>query len=322
MPTAEKPQPVIPGGVVEQRVRMLREPVHLPNADRNGGNAMGDEANPFAQWIGKTDSVDDFIAPAPCEAAAATLDDTERRFTDGTALPPLWHWFHFLAKAPQSRLGPDGHPQRGGFLPPIPLPRRMFAGARIRFFTPLVVGRRAMREGTIRSITQKSGRTGNLAFVTVRYVIRQDGRLCLEEEQDIVYREQGAAVSAPVPASHAPETPEGSWIEDILPDPVLLFRFSALTFNGHRIHYDRPYATDTEGYPGLVVHGPLTALLLMRLVRRNTGRQVCGFTFRGLAPLFDLAPFRLIGRTSGNRVLLSAHGPDAEPAMSAEVTFG
>lgn len=276
----------------------------------------------FADWIGRTEKVEDFIASAPAVAAAATLEDAEAEFPDGAALPPLWHWFHFLPKAPQSRIGADGHPERGGFLPPIPLPRRMFAGARVRFFTPLVVGRPAVREGVIRSVSQKSGRSGTLAFVTVGYVIRQDGRLCLEEEQDIVYREPGAPVPAPVPLPSLPAPPQGAWTETINPDPVLLFRFSALTFNGHRIHYDRPYATGIEGYPGLVVHGPLTAMLLVRLVRRNAARPVQAFSFRGLAPLFDLAPFRLIGRPDGDTVALEAQGPDGKAAMSAEADLG
>ncbi len=286
---------------------------------------MGDEASPFAPWIGRTETVADFIAAAPAEAAAATLDDAEVRFPDGTPLPPLWHWFYFLPKAPQSRIGPDGHPHRGDFLPPIPLPRRMFAGARLRFFTPLTVGRPAVRESVIRSIAGKSGSSGALAFVTIGSVIRQDGRLCLEEEQDIVYRGKGALAPAPSPPSTPaalPEVPEPSWEEKVVPDPVLLFRFSALTFNGHRIHYDRPYATDVEGYPGLVVHGPLTAMLLMRLVRRHAGRPVHSFSFRGLAPLFDLAPIRLTGRIEGDRVFLRAESSDDTPAMSAEAQLG
>jgi 3-methylfumaryl-CoA hydratase len=276
------------------------------------------EEEQFADWIGRTETSEDFIAPAPAVAAAATLDDVQAGFADGTALPPLWHWFYFLPKAPHSHIGSDGHPQRGGFLPPVPLPRRMFAGARVRFFTPLVVGRPALREGLIRTVTQKSGRSGTLAFVTVGYVVRQDGRLCVEEEQDIVYREPGTPVPPPVPLPSLPTPPEGAWVETVAPDPVLLFRFSALTFNGHRIHYDRPYAMGVEGYPGLVVHGPLTAMLLMRLVRRNADRPVTGFSFRGLAPLFDLAPFRLVGQLRGDAVALEAQGPDGKPAMSAE----
>jgi 3-methylfumaryl-CoA hydratase len=277
---------------------------------------MTDDAQPFAEWIGRTEAVEDFIAAAPAQAAAATLDDAESGFAEGSALPPLWHWFYFLPKAPASRIGPDGHPRRGGFLPPIPLPRRMFAGARLSFLEPLVIGRQASREGVIRAVSQKTGRSGTLAFVTVGYTIRQNGRKCVEEEQDIVYREPGALVPAPQPAP-LPPLPDGAVSRMIEPDPVLLFRFSALTFNAHRIHYDRPYATGVEGYPGLVVHGPLTAVLLMELVRRNIGRPVRAFSFRGQAPLFDLAPFRISGVTGGDTVELEALGPDGKPATSA-----
>jgi 3-methylfumaryl-CoA hydratase len=282
---------------------------------------MAEHPQPFAEWIGRTETVGDFIATAPAQAAAATLDDTESHFEDGAALPPLWHWFYFLPKAPASRIGPDGHPQRGGFLPPIPLPRRMFAGARLSFAATVVIGRQASREGVIRAVSQKTGRSGTLAFVTVGYTIRQNGRVCIEEEQDIVYREPGALVPAPQPAP-LPPPPEGAVSRMIEPDPVLLFRFSALTFNAHRIHYDRPYATGVEGYPGLVVHGPLTAVLLMELVRRNIGRPVSAFIFRGQAPLFDLAPFRISGITGRDTVELEALGPDGKPAMSATAGLG
>lgn len=277
----------------------------------------------FADWIGRTEILHDFIAPAPAEAASATFDDPLARFPDGSGLPPAWHWFHFLPKVPTSRIGADGHPRQGGFLPPIPLPRRMFAGARLRFLSPLRVGRPAVREGVIRDVSQKAGRTGLLAFVTVAYTIRQDGRVCVQEEQDIVYREHGVPLPAPEALPEPPPVPEGAWVRVVHPDPMLLFRFSALTFNAHRIHYDRPYAIATEGYPGLVVHGPLTAALLLELVRsRAPDRRIAGFAFRGEAPLFDLAPFRLLGVPQDESVTLTAEGPDGRTAMSATVTFG
>ena len=277
---------------------------------------MSDETQPFAEWIGRRETVEEEIAAAPALAAAATLDDTETIFGQGDELPPLWHWFYFLPKAPQSRIGADGHPQRGGFLPPIPLPRRMFAGSRLVFHKPLRIGRPTQRRGVIRSVSQKAGRSGTLAFVTVGYEISQEGEVCIEEEQDIVYREPGAAVAAPLPAP-LPPLPEHAWSRLITPDPVLLFRFSALTFNGHRIHYDRPYAMGEEGYPGLVVHGPLTAVLLIELLRRHAGRPVARFSFRGEAPLFDLAPFRVMAVAEGDAVKLEAHGPDGRTAMTA-----
>jgi 3-methylfumaryl-CoA hydratase len=280
-----------------------------------------EQGQPFADWIGSTEQVEDFIAPAPARAAAATLNDGESTFDDHTPLPPLWHWFYFLPKALQSKIGADGHPERGDFLPPIALPRRMFAGARLTFRAPLLIGKLARRVGVVRSVSQKSGRSGTLAFVSVGYTVAQDARVCIEEEQNIVYLEPGAPVPAPR-AGPLPPLPAGAWSRMIDPDPVLLFRFSALTFNGHRIHYDRPYAIDVEGYPGLVVHGPLTAVLLMDLVRRNARQPVRGFSFRGQAPLFDLAPFRVAGIATDNIIALEAHGPDGKLAMSATAELG
>ncbi len=277
---------------------------------------MTDTPEDYAKWIGRTEIVEDDLSPAPALAAAATLDDTVTPLGPGSALPPLWHWFYFLPKAPQARLGHDGHPQRGGFLPPIPYPRRMFAGARLRFQRPLVIGQPARREGVIRNIGLKSGRSGSLAFVTVGYTFYQQGELCLDEEQDIVYREPGPPVPAPQ-IIELPPVPAGAWSRLVTPDTRLLFRFSALTFNAHRIHYDRPYALNEEGYPGLVVHGPLTAVLLLELVRHNTSRRIVGFSFRGQAPLFDLAPFRLVGQPSATGVEMEAQGPDSQTAMTA-----
>lgn len=282
---------------------------------------MNGDASPFAEWVGRTEAVEDLIAASPVQEALATLDDTETRLGDGDALPPLWQWFYFLPKAPQSRLGPDGHPERGGFMPPIDLPRRMFAGARMTFHRPLIIGRPARRDAVIRDVSQKTGRSGTLAFVTVGYTFVQDGETCLEEEQDIVYREPGAPLPRPEPKD-LPAPPAGAWSKRVAPDPTLLFRFSALTFNGHRIHYDRPYATHVEGYPGLVVHGPLTAILLMELVRHNAGRPVTAFEFRGRAPLFDLFPFRVAAVPAADgTVALEALGPDATAAMTAKATL-
>jgi len=270
----------------------------------------------YADWVGSTEEAEDLIALAPVQAAAATLDDTTTEFAVGSPLPPLWQWFFFLPRVSQSRLGQDGHPQRAGFMPPIELPRRMFAGARMRFPRPLAIGKPAHRQSVIRAVSEKEGRTGRLVFVTVAHTIRQDGTTCVEEEQDIVYREAGAPVDAPLPCDLAP-APTGSWTRTVLPDPTLLFRFAALTFNAHRIHYDRTYATTVEGYPGLVVQGPLTAVLLMELVRCHARRPVTAFTFRARAPLFDLAPFRLIGIPSGHQVHLEAQGPDGATSLAA-----
>ena len=274
----------------------------------------------FRTWIGRTEQVHDPISRVQSQAAQAMLDETVAPLADGDALPLPWHWFHFLPHAPLAALDADGHPRRGGFLPPVPYPRRMFAGARLQVHRPLRVGLPALREGTIRDVVMKSGKTGALAFVTVAYRFLQDGTLCLEEEQDIVYREPGAAVAAPVPAA-LPPPPAGCWSRTLLPDTRLLFRFSALTFNAHRIHYDRAYAVEVEGYPGLVVHGPLTAVLLLQLVRQATVRPVQGFSFRGVAPLFDLGPVRLLATPGPDSVALEAQGPDGRTALQATATL-
>ena len=275
----------------------------------------------YQDWIGRSEQLDDGLSLAQALAAAATFDDTTTVMEPGAALPPLWHWFYFLPRAPQALLSEDGHPQRGGFLPPISYPRRMFAGSRLHFHRPVRIGQPAQRLGEIRDVVLKSGRSGHLAFVTVAYRLMQNGELCIEEQQDIVYREPGPAVPAPVP-SDWPPVPEGAWSRTVTPDPRLLFRFSALTFNAHRIHYDRPYALNAEGYPGLVVHGPLTAMLLLNLVRQSSPRPIIGFSFRGRAPLFDLAPFRLVGQPEGDQVKLEAQGPDGQVALSATAELG
>lgn len=282
---------------------------------------MTEQTEPFAQWIGRQEIREEIISLTPALGVNATLDIEDNPLAAGSPLPALWHWFYFLPRVPWSQISHDGHPERGGFLPPVDLPRRMFAGARLRFESPLIIGRAATREGEILKVTAKSGGSGRLVFVTVAYRIRQAGRVCIREEQDIVYREPGAAMAAPTPLQVLPEVPPGSWSRTVTPDPVLLFRFSALTFNAHRIHYDRPYAMNEEGYPGLIVHGPLTAVMLMDLVRRNAGREVQGFSFRGRAPLFDLHSFRLLGTPGETGVDLQVQGPDGQITMTARADF-
>lgn len=272
-------------------------------------------------WIGRSEESEELLSPAPALAAAAMLDEEAGDWRRDRPLPPLWHWFYFTARARHSELGPDGHPRRGGFMPPISLPRRMIAGGRLSFPVPLRIGRPARQESVIRSVSEKEGRTGRLAFVTVERRVFQDGTLCVEEEQDVVYRQPGPPLAAPAVRAPAP-APADAWTRVVTPDPVLLFRFSALTFNGHRIHYDRPYAVEVEGYPGLVVHGALVAVLMLDLVRAQTGRTVRSFSFRGQSPLFDLAPFRLVGVQDGDQVRLEALGPDGAVAIAAEARLG
>ncbi|CCN21393.1 FAS1-like dehydratase domain-containing protein [Bordetella bronchiseptica] len=269
----------------------------------------------YDAWIGRTETSADQIGPTPIRLLRGTLDD-EHASALPAHLPPLWHWLYFLPGERQSSIGPDGHPRRGGFLPPIALPRRMWAGGRLRFLRPLAVGAAVTRLSTIRHVQVKSGRSGQLVFVTVLHEIGDDAGVAIREEQDIVYRDAPAA-GAPAPQP-TPAPADEQYSRVITPDPVLLMRFSALTFNGHRIHYDRPYAMQEEGYPGLVVHGPLIATLLMEELRRNhPGKTVRGFEFKAVSPLFDTAAFSVNGKVAGNTAQLWARGPQGQLAMRA-----
>jgi 3-methylfumaryl-CoA hydratase len=254
-------------------------------------------------WIGRAETRADLATAVPYAALSATLDRQDAEPVNGTAVPPLWHWLYFLPMSPMSDVGPDGHPKRGGFLPPVPLPRRMFAGGRFEFHHPLKIGERISRISRITDVSGKQGRSGTLVFVTVRHEIANDRGVALGEEHDIVYRENPRA-DAPAAKPQAAPTGE-TFSREIVPDPVLLFRYSALTFNSHRIHYDRSYVTEVEGYPGLIVHGPLIATLLVDLLRRELpDAKVARFSFRALRPLFDIHRFTVCGKRDGNRVAL------------------
>jgi len=271
-------------------------------------------------WIGRTETVTDIAAPGPYQRLAALLDHATPPWTESEA-PPLGHWLNFLPCAQQSEIGEDGHPRRGGFMPPVELPRRMWAGGRLSFAGPISLGAAMERRSTMKDVTPKSGRTGEMVFVVVRHEVWADGQLAVVEEQDIVYREASPPGAAPTTAAPPPAEPRtAEWTRQVTPDPVLLFRFSALTYNSHRIHYDRDYARDAEGYPGLVVHGPLIATLLLdHYLRRHPGARVCGFSFRAQSPLFDIAPFALNGLETPAGAELWACAPDGRVAMSATV---
>ena len=273
------------------------------------------------QWQGRTETSTDEITAAPVRALAATLDRNDPPAGTGTPLPPLWHWVYFLPQHRHSELGPDGHARLGGFLPPVPLPRRMWAGGRLRWHAPLRVGDAVERRSRIESIAHKSGRSGDLVFVTVRHEIRNAQALALTEEHDIVYRSAPAPGETPAPPTGAPADPQ--FQREITPDDVLLFRYSALTFNGHRIHYDRRYVTEVEGYPGLVVHGPLIATLLVDLVRSEQPQaRLQSFDFRAVRPTFDLHPFRVCGRRQApGRVSLWAQDHEGWLTMQADAVF-
>ena len=249
----------------------------------------------FDKSIGKLHEEVDTITPNLIKGMSATLDRNDPLPREGDELPPCWHWMYFRDATPQSELGIDGHGSRGGIIPKIPLPRRMWAGSNISFHIPLLVGDRATKCSMIESINEKQGKSGALIFVRLRHkIFNSQDELCIDEEQNIVYR---GAPKSDVPAVQYSQAPEDySWSRQLQPNPVLLFRYSALTFNPHRIHYDRSYCTDKEGYKGLLVHGPLIATLMIDLVRRNRpDARIREFSFRALAPLFDVDPIVLGG---------------------------
>lgn len=286
---------------------------------------MNGEAD-LRSWIGRTEEAWDSVLPGQVDGMAATLDRPDPPAREGDRLPPMWHRLLFLPRAPKSEIGPDGHPKRGGFLPPVELPRRMFAGARYFYQGDLRVGDKVRLESRIADVQVKNGNSGTLVFVNVNYCYYVGKTCVLEKQQDIVYRDDPDAERSTrrLDAPTASPDPSPEWRATIEPDPVTLFRYSALTFNGHRIHYDRTYATEVEGYPGLVVHGPLTATYLSELLRANTGdRPLARFAFRAKRPLFDTAPFDVVGglTNDGGSAWLAALTPDGAIAVEAEADF-
>ncbi len=275
----------------------------------------------FSQWIGKTEIRTDIIHPGPLDALAASLDRDDPAAQIGDTLPPLWHWLYFLSHPRASELGSDGHAKRGDFLPPVPLPRRMWAGGRLQFDSLPRVGETLERESMVVDIKPKQGRSGALVFVLVRHLIAGDQGARMLEEHDIVYREMSKPEAKQAPALPAPA--EAQWSRQIIPDPVLLFRYSALTFNGHRIHYDRSYCTRQEGYPGLVVHGPLIATLLLEGLREHhPDAVISGYGFKAVSPLFDTEVFSIHGRIEGDGAQLWALNENGELTMEATAQLG
>jgi len=273
--------------------------------------------NHLRDWVGRSEERTDLVTAAPVAALAATLDRDGIDSRPGADIPPLWHWLYFTPLARQSDIGADGHAKRGGFLPPVPLPRRMWAGGRLEFLRPLNVGETIKRVSRIKDVNIKEGRSGTLVFVTVAHEISSTASIAIREEHDIVYRENpGPDTPALKPQ---PAATDATFSREIVPDPVLLFRYSALTFNGHRIHYDRSYVTQVEGYPGLIVHGPLIATLLMDLLQRHRPEALIGsFSFRAVRPLFDIHRFTVCGRADAGRgVALWARDHEGWLAMEA-----
>ncbi len=270
------------------------------------------------QWLGRTESVSDTVARSPLTGLAATLDYSEPPWPTNT-IAPLGHWLYLLPQTRQSQIDDDGHAKRGGFLPPVPLPRRMWAGSRITFFAPIQIGTLLCRDSMVTGIEYKSGKSGELVFVNVTHVWSSEQKQLLVEHQDIVYRDMPKVATEVVKVS-SPVLPTAEWVRQISPDPVLLFRYSALTFNGHRIHYDRAYCANVEAYPGLVVHGPLTATLLVDLfVRHHPDAHIASFSFRGRQPAFDNGIMTLCGCSRDGGADLWALNDNGAVVMTAEL---
>src|SRR3954451_20026291 len=277
-------------------------------------------ADAVADWHPAPVETADRIDPWPAAAFAALLDQPAPQ----QQLPPLWHWFSFLEAPPQSALGEDGHPAEGHFLPPIPDRRRMIAGGRAQFHATLPIGADVVRRSRLADVRPTTGRTGEMVFVTVRHRYECDGELAVVEEQDVVYRSQppGTPRTGTAPPSEPSPEPTGDWSLSLDPDAHMLFRFSALTYNTHRIHYDQEYVTAVEGYPGLVVHGPLLALLLLELPRRfSPARAVAGFEYRLRQPYFAGRPVTAHGTADDGGARLSAGPPGSGPSITGRVRF-
>jgi 3-methylfumaryl-CoA hydratase len=282
-------------------------------------SAMPIDIDHLRQWVGRRETREQHLDPFPARALAGLLDHPQVP-GEGDPLPLPWHWLYFLDAPSRKGTGADGHPLRGGFLPPVPLPRRMWAAGELTVHEPLRLGRTARKTSTVRSVELKQGKAGALVFVTVAHELEQDGRPGLSELQHIVYREAPTA-PAPLPPGETAPT-DSAWRRELTPDAVMLFRFSALTYNGHRIHYDRDYATREEFYPALVVHGPLLATLLLDLLaREGQAGAPAHFSFRAQRPAFDGETLQLCGRSDAEGASLWTAGPQGFVGMTASARF-
>lgn len=272
----------------------------------------------FGPWVGRVEEAQDIVTARQARQLAATLD-VSGPFADGDPLPALWHWMGWTPETPMAELGPDGHPAKGGFLPPVPLERRMWAGGRLEFLAPLRIGEILHRRSEILKVAEKAGTTGNMVFVTVRHEVTGQEGLAIREEQDIVYIAMPDRFTPPPPVA----APPAAWRREVTMDTVRLFRFSALTFNAHRIHFDLPYATAVEKYPGLVVHGPMQAMLLMQAARNRSGGKVPrSYRFRGVRPLFHFDALSLQGEglAAGAEALATVNG-EGLVCMRADIAW-
>jgi 3-methylfumaryl-CoA hydratase len=272
-------------------------------------------------WLGRARRDDDEITLGAMQRLAATLDQDPAKYRRGSELPESWYAILFGPTARQSTLGPDGHPETGDFLPPLHGTRRMFAGRRARFHRPLRIGDMVSRLSTVTRADPKTGRTGSFTLVTVMHEISGPGGLAVTEEQDLVYRAGVESGTAAPQKEAAPAADRPDWSTPILLDPTLVFRYSALTFNAHRIHYDLPYTRDVEGYPALVMNGGLTALLLVEVARPHLPRPIDAYAARAVSPLFVGARVAFNGRLTGDTAALWASGPDGGLAYRIDVTL-
>jgi 3-methylfumaryl-CoA hydratase len=271
------------------------------------------------QWIGRTDQASDIVTAQLVRGLRATLFMEIGAPKPGDAAPFTTHWCLAQPVYPMSELGPDGHPTRGGFLPPVPLPRRMWAGGELQFFDTLRVGDEATRTSRISDVTMKTGSTGVLCFVSVEHVVTTSRGTAIRERQDIVYRDVSAAQP---PAKAPPPPPAAKHRESHMADPVLLFRYSALTFNGHRIHYDRDYVTKVEGYPGLIFHGPMQAAFIVELAAKlHGGTAPKKFVYRGLQPLFEGSEFSINANDTDSGMELWTANSAGQPTMKGTATW-
>ena len=277
-----------------------------------------DTSKKLLEWTNKTTEAEDTIRLQPANFMEATLNRPPK-LKEGDNLPPLWHWVYFLEAKPESDLGRDAHPKKGDFLPPIQLPRRMWAGGRFTFYNDLIIGEKAKKITTIKKIAEKEGSAGPLCFITLEHKIYSKDEISIIEEQDLVYlQDQQGSKSLPLAQNNVEKA---DFSQEIHPSAILLFRYSALTFNGHRIHYDLDYAKNVEGYDGLVFHGPLTATLLLDLALKERKQPIKKYSFRGIAPLSNLDCFWIEGKSEDNTAILWARRKDGVVAMKAKADF-
>ena len=280
---------------------------------------LTDDITVLKKWIGRSEVSTQVLNPRSADHMCMLLD-RDCQFNQGDKLPLLWHWLYFIEASRHSELGYDGHPKLGSFLPPVSLPRRMWASGDLQFSKALKIGDEVIRNSIIEDIQIKQGKSGKLCFVKVKHTYHANQKECFSEIHNIVYRDKSSLERTSTQSIDLPRDFE--WTTDITPDPVMLFRYSALTFNGHRIHYDRDFCTKTEGYPGLVFHGPLTATLLLdQAISRYPGIRIKGYRFKAISPIFDIDQINLFGKKTDSSIELWAATNNQRLAMQAELRF-